>query len=283
MLTDHSRPVDGDYPCPEIIRGNIQRVSVRGFDNMITCDVLDVKGNLYTAVQTIAPTSGNDSSYVKPSLKLGAEVLLLKLTNNSQPYIIGSTFSTKKLLVSNTAIVPPVDQDDNAICTSDYVVENSGNRLSLNSFGRGIVLSANKDVRIQLANEGVLRISHVGETEDYVLNGFAFIKSIYPYIKQLHDKEQKLEELQDSLIETITAIVNALSVWTATDGPVLSSLGLAGAATLATTLGQITTTNIAGLNTTNTELDTLPLDDHDDARVSAINTLNSKVLIPAGG
>jgi hypothetical protein len=288
MVIHQSRPNEGDFPSPIIIRSVILRVSVREFDGKTTVDVVDDKGNVYTGVEMIVPTCGDQTSYVKPPLKIGAEALLFKTSVNSTPYILGSTFTVAKHHISNTPIIPTKNQDDNAICTSDYVVENSGNKLSLNSYQRGIVLSANKDVRIQLANEGVFRISCVGETEDYVLNGYSFIEAIQQYTNELRQKEQKLEELQTQLISTISTLNGAIQEFAATQSAAIASAPvLAPLAPGYTTLSSATVTEVGNeLNdcaTINTELGDLALRDNDDFKVDAANSLNTKVILPKGG
>lgn len=282
------RPNEGDLPSPEIVKGVITRVSVRQIDNQTTVEVLDDKGNTYSRVEVINQGSGDQTTFIRSPLKIGAEVLLLKLSPNSQPYVIGSTFTVPKYTVSNTPVVPTKNEDENSICTSDYTLENSGNRLSLNSYKRGIVLSANKDVRIQLGNEGVLRISHVGETEDYPVNGLDFINNLHAYLNELRRKEQKLEELQQQLITTIGTLNGAIQEFAASQSAVIAATpAFSPLAAAYTALASATVTDVGNdlvdCATINNDLNNLPLRANDQSKVECMNTVNTKVILPSGG
>ena len=292
MLYDTNRPFEGDYPSPEIIRGNILEVSVRAFDNQIICKVIDMKGNMYNNVQTINPNIGHDTNYVKPSYKIGGEVYLLKTTANAPIYIIGSVFTPSHNLVSNTVVIPSLVEDDNAIATSDYVIENSGNRINLTSHERGIVCTTNKDFRVQLQNGGIFRISHLGNADDFAINGTQFLEVLSQYqnevnekLKQIEETNAKVNQLMVDLQTAITAVSAYASaqVTATTTLPVFSPL-LPGYTALNTALASSLTTiatDIAALNTETSTYENLALKEYEDFKVDTINTLNSRVRFPS--
>lgn len=290
MLTHVSRPIPGDIAQPKLERAVITNIIVDPTDNSLIFQVNTEKGDTYDNVRFLANCSGSQSSYLQPGFEKGDEVYILTTTANAAKFILGSVFKSGINVTQTTPIQAPQNTNVKTASTSDYIIENGGNRLNL-SKTNGIVLDANESVRIQLGNNGFFRISQNGVADELVLNGQEFVDTIHAYLSEIRAKYRALEATVDTLQDQVAQIANVtLGISSTLQGAFTAVPPGGEAAALAAVALAMTTTHVPNATAAdnlstfvqddlNEALD-LPLRLASTAKVESLNTLNPIIRIP---
>ena len=129
------------------------------------------------------------------------------------PYIIGVDYKKESIEVE-TAEAGDADYTPDL---NDLVLTHAENTVSLSP--SGITLDSTRNLRIQLKDGSILRISKEGETEDSPLNGQAFINTLYTLLSNFEAK-------QDLLFTSLEALATAGSAIPAV-GTIFTTFGTA--------------------------------------------------------
>jgi len=278
MLTNQGRPIIGDLPQPSVLKANITDVYNRKSDNATVLDVVNELGNAYTSVEFIINTTGSSANYIQPSISVGNEVMILKTTHNAKVYALGTVYKSSSSQPSKIYSSSPQHQNHVGSTFGDTIISNGGNEIILATGGRGITLNGNKDVRIQLPKDGVLRISSGDKSMDSPLNGAEFIMSLFEYTGELRAKNAALEQTVDDLVEQTTQTTDFLDALLVAVSPLLPD------PTVATALnGLLTNIKLQQNNIVQPQLNEtiqLPLRSNIDATLEATTSINTKVRLP---
>lgn len=247
-------------------------------------NVMDSNGNIYNNVAVISSLAGSSRAFSVIPIYGGQEVYVLKTSPNKPKYIIGGIFKSSVETVDTFIPFIPIEQDFDAICRSDYVVNNNGNQLNLSS-ANGVIIKSDGNVRIQLSDEGKFKISKDGVAGEFALNATRFLVERKPYIDELNAKIAKLEETTDALLSYIGSLEVAIETFAGagvsnTTGPLaplnapFSSLQL----TMQTTVPPYKNTVVQKQS----DLVNLPLRSSADHTKDCSKAINFDVLLPAG-
>ena len=278
MKTDKNRPQKGDRSRPTITVATIVEISIREFDNMVTCEVVDALGNFHKNVETIMQGGGTPTSFTSSPYTVGQEVYLIQMSHNELPYIIGSVFKSSAIVPSLDTEFSNAAQDRNVVGVRDYVISNRGNMLNL-SDSYGAIISANRDIRLQLGQNGILRISKDGLCDDYPLRGAAFITKLHDYLEEMRAIQDSVKAMVSQIEATQnleSAAATAFYTACADGGPA----GLVAAAQAAKLVynGQVAAhTQLAA---DNTAMQALPIRDADVAGRESVETLCTSIRLP---
>lgn len=285
MKTDKNRPQRGDRSRPTITVATIVELSIREFDNRVTCEVVDALGNFHKNVETIMQGGGTPTSFTSSPYVVGQEVYLIQMSHNEPPYIIGSVFKSSSIVPSMDVEFSDAAQDRNVVGVRDYVISNRGNMLNLSDY-YGAIISANRDIRLQLGQNGILRISKDGLCDDYPIRGAAFITALHNYLEEIRAVQDQIKAMQTDItanIQTLQSSVLAASLAISAPPPpavpgsppvITTALG-----TLAETLATITT-SVGESVADNTALQALPIRDGSTAGQEAVETLCTSIKLP---
>lgn len=275
----------GDASRPTIIQASITEVGIREYDNMIVCEVVDNLGNYHRGVETIMQGGGTPDNFTSIPYTVGQEVYLLQTSHNETPYIIGSVFKPAFIEPSRDTEFSDTGEDRNVIGVRDYVISNRGNIINLTD-EYGVVLSANKDIRLQLGNEGILRISKNGLCDDFPLRGAAFITALHNYLEEIRDIQDQMKEMQTNITDGLVAIKTALSGMATTmntpvgGGPPGGPGSVAAAATALATAMTAASTPIDQADAQDTALQALPIRDKEIAGQESVETICTSIRLP---
>jgi len=211
MKTDNNRPAYGDYGRPTITMATITEVGIRDLDNLVVCEVMDAMGNFHKGVETIMPGGGSSENFTSSPYTAGQEVFLIQMSHNEPPYIIGSVFKSASIVPSRNIEFSDTGEDRNVVGVRDYVISNRGNILNLTD-AYGVVVSANKDIRLQLGNEGILRISKNGLCDDYPIKGAQFLTHYNDFTGEMYDKLEQASGMQTDITANIDALMAAIDL-----------------------------------------------------------------------
>lgn len=283
MLTHISRPIEGDFSQPQVIRSKIREIHVNQLDNSLTFEVVDNIGNFYSDVSFIVSSPGGNFSFTQPPFRVGDEVYLLKTTANAPVYIIGSVYKSGLNVVQTTPVVPSTNEDDKTAAASDYIFENDGNRINL-ADSRGVVIDANPSVRIQLGTNGYLRISKDGQAQELALNGITFIQNLYAYTGELRARNKQLELAVDKLQTQLSLLQDAFTTFmtaAAVPGAALDPVLVAFATGAWTTVynAQLATADLEAQEEVNGVI-SLPLRTNSSAEADGVDSLNPYIKLP---
>jgi hypothetical protein len=275
---------ESDDARPEVIRGNVIEVKVREPDNITILRVVDVNGEIHDDVETIAPGSGGDDSFVLTPYTIGQQVMLLKTSVNDPVYCLGGTFKPSRINVHNAIFPSHPSEDRRGFTTSDYVIANKGSSINI-SGGYGIVCTSVNDMRCQLADNGMLRISAGGKCTDVAINGGKFITKMHETTNEMRDKIVETEVGLGHHYDWILDLTNQLITLT---GAMIADPGLQAAApatiTAATTMNTALTSYyqsfIPDSFQSKTALAQLPLKTTAQSKLDTGTALNTKIRLP---
>lgn len=181
----------GEYSyesTPNLIRGIIKGIDTS--TGLCTYKVIDFNGNTYNNVLVIQD-QGNNAGFHHTPYQINQSVILLTVSRNDPPYILGSVYKPPKIPIpqqsDETAIA--VGNDNDTIIQTDHMIANGGNFVNL-SQQNGLTISAQDVLRLQLKNSScTLRISAEGsDNDDNPLNGQEFITALFAYLDVLEAK-----------------------------------------------------------------------------------------------
>lgn len=172
---------------PEIIVGQIKNISVRGDDLKPLMTIKLKDGTFHHNVETISSGGTNGFSYVHMPLEIGGFVYCLKTYENAPIFCIGGAIKPKNMGFETGLSVASVFSDRKTNNVRDLILQNDDNKINLTHLN-GLVLDSEKMIRMQLGENGVLRISRFGRVGDNILDGSKFIDLLFDYISVLEEK-----------------------------------------------------------------------------------------------
>jgi hypothetical protein len=161
-------------------------------------DVLDSYGNLYTECSVLG-VGGDRNNWSHPPLRRGMEVVVLPTGYNSKAIILGTIFTPRDLSSDKRGLelrdLQTINNQDHlAQSNQDYIIavgesNSNGNVIDTNYLQitpkNGVIMETTNNVRIQLPEDGILRISSNRQIIDEPLNGQQFINVITPFFQSL--------------------------------------------------------------------------------------------------
>jgi len=275
-----------DSNIGKISFGHIKQINIE--KGAVTCDVVDTYGNLYNRCSVLG--YGADE-YNWSSFPLYPDMSVIFIPtgyNFSSPVIIGSAFKPRNISDDFKGFINKDEKtannsDHTKMSVQDYIaaVGNATNNNYLQiTPENGVILETENNVRIQLPEDGILRISSNRQIIDEPLNGQQFINVITPVFKSL-------EAINRSQGDVLSIFNNALQSVSTT----LTGLGSGPQAALPVTNAQLAgyflilaealATSVADLASTNFEYDTLEMQDIlEEFKPKMEATINRKVKLP---
>lgn len=195
-----------------IIQAVVEEVSINE-EGQVVIEIWDNDGEYYKGVK-VCSVGGNTLVWSNFPLRKGQNVTIIKAGEYSHPVCIGSTekvineddLASLTPIIATSADVVNVDEDVVSNYSTDWSIVNNGNQLKVTE-NNGSVLHSAQQVRIQLMEQAILRISKDGATVDNPLNGQQFIDTLFAYLDVLEAK------------------VNANSAAVASQAPYVAKLG----------------------------------------------------------
>lgn len=142
----------------------------------------------------LASSSGGfDAQYAFAPVEEGSEVIISALNNSSVYYILGGvahpTDQVGVSIASQSSL--DMDEDYDGHHHTETVLRNTNTTINLSPVHDLTLRSPN--MRMQL-DEGKLRISQQGTSENYILNGQPFLDELFSYIAELESRINTLSE-----------------------------------------------------------------------------------------
>lgn len=155
-------------------------------------------GAVYFPCFVSSSSGGFDAKYMMSPVSEGAEVVISSVNRGKVYYIIGGIpDNADQVAVSTSAQTSlNMDADYNGHHHTETVLRNTNSTINLSPVHDLTLKSPN--MRLQL-DEGVLRISQQGTSENYILNGQPFLNELFEYIAEM-----------EARINTLTSAVNFL-------------------------------------------------------------------------
>jgi hypothetical protein len=187
-------------------------------------DVVDTFGNIYNECNILG-IGGDEQNWSSTPIKKGMEVILLPTGYNSHALVLGSAFKPATLnghLNDNELGMEPQDiqsaksTDHQTISMHDLIMQagdkdDNGKTKDFSYLHitplNGIVLETTQIVRIQLPEDGILRISSNRQIVDEPLNGQQFINVVTPFFQSL----VSIEKAQGDVLTIFNTALNALN------------------------------------------------------------------------
>jgi hypothetical protein len=269
----------------KVRRGIIQKTYVyRGHPCV---DVLDEYGNLYTEVNPLG-FGGNDKNWSHPPLRPGMDVQILPTGKTSKAILLGTLFIPRNLSEDKQGIeiedALTAQSNDHLIISNEDYIQVVGNANETNYFQitplNGIVLETTNNVRIQLPENGILRISSNRQIVDEPLNGQQFINVITPFFQSLASINQSQGDaltIFNTALQSVNEILVALGSGPQAAVPVTNAQLAGYFLTLSTALAGA----IADLAASNAEYGTIEYQyPTDELKPKMEATINRKVKLP---
>lgn len=286
MKAHKQRPNIGDIARPTITQAIVTEIVVRELDNMVTCEVIDHLGNFHKGVETIVQGGGSEASFASPPYSIGQEVYLLQMSHNEPPYIIGAVFKNSGVVPSRNTEYSNNAQDRNVVGVRDYVISNAGNVINLTD-AYGAVISANKDIRLQIGAGGILRISKDGLCDDYPIRGVAFITALHNYLEEIRAIQDEVKAMQNDITTALTGLQTALTTFSTNVVAGLPPSNVPGGPEAVVAAGNVLNTALSGLvnsvsgaSSKNVTLQALPIRDASTAGQESVETICTSIRLP---
>lgn len=202
-----------DSNIGKISFGHIKKINIE--KGAVTCDVVDQHGNLYSrcGILGYGADEFNWSSFpLYPDMGV---IFIPTGYNSSSPIIIGSTFRPRNISddfkgFNNKDEKTANTLDHTKMSIQDYIAAvgnvNNNNYLQITP-ENGIVLETENNVRIQLPEDGILRISSNRQIVDEPLNGQQFINVVTPFFQSL----ASINQSQGDVLTIFNTALNALN------------------------------------------------------------------------
>jgi hypothetical protein len=210
-------------------------------------------GAVYFPCFVSSSSGGFDAKYMMSPVSEGAEVVISSVNRGKVYYIIGGIpDNVDQVAVSTSAQTSlNMDADYNGHHHTETVLRNTNSTINLSPVHDLTLKSPN--MRLQL-DEGVLRISQQGTSENYILNGQPFLNELFEYIVEMEARINLLSSVVNimipstkvDLITETTALVALQTAGTATPSDLNRLLVEIPAETVTLTTGQVAlSTNIS--------------------------------------
>lgn len=202
----------GEYnyeATPEVVIGRLVGIDVSS--GIANYKVIDDYGNTYKNCLMIN-NSGNNAGFTHTPLAIGQSVMLLSVTRNQPPYILGSIYKPAGIPINvNNEIASTSDND--TLNQNDYMLTNGGHIVNL-SQKNGVTISSNDVLRLQLKQAAsVLRISAEGlVNDDNPLNGQEFIDALFAYLDALEVKVNANSDFVSFSAPAVAGSFNAMAL-----------------------------------------------------------------------
>jgi len=180
-----------DSNIGKISFGHIKAINIE--KGAVSCDVVDIYGNLHNRCGILG-YGANEYNWSSFPLYPDMGVIFIPTGYNiSSPIIIGSTFRPRNVSddfkgFNNTDTQTINTKDHTTLSIQDYIAavgnQNNNNYLQITP-ENGIVLETDNIVRVQLPEDGILRISSNRQIVDEPLNGQQFINVVTPFFQSL--------------------------------------------------------------------------------------------------
>ena len=213
---------------PLLVIGVVKRV--KADSNGLACyDVIDDEGGIYISCY---PLAINGAEAVAP-YKEDDEVVILKKGLDGLNFIIGGTTRTlsgdfaynfTNLLEGDD--IPGeteiISENYNGTSPGDFNVQiDTTTRFNLNQNLGATIEAPNVGIQIQ---GGILRISNLGDADEYVINGEKFAQTITaelhePLLEYIRLASQVEQQLRNQVSQLATAITTACELEIASAGP----------------------------------------------------------------
>lgn len=275
-----------DYSVTSKVRiGNIKETYVyRGYPY---ADVLDEYGNLFTECSTLG-IGGNEYNWSNNPLKKGMQVVLLPTGFNSKAIILGSVFKPRNISDDKKGMIledteTAQSSDHLKMSSQDYILqvgeETQNSYLQLTP-KNGVVIETDNIVRIQLPQDGILRISSDRQIIDEPLNGQQFINVITPFFQSLASINQSQGDALttfNTALQSVNEILVGLGSGPQAAAPVTNAQLAGYFLTLSTALAGA----ITDLAASNAEYGTIEYQyPTDELKPKMEATINRKVKLP---
>jgi len=210
---ERSRVINEDLNIGKIGYGYITAVIIT--QGAVSCDVIDRNGNLHQRCPILG-FGADEFNWSMPPVYVNMQVVFLTTGyNKGAPIILGSLFRPRN--VSNDKL--GFDEEDTTtaktadhlnMSVQDYIAHvgtvNDETYLQMTS-KNGVVLETDKNVRIQLPDDGILRISSNRQIVDEPLNGQQFINVVTPFFQSL----ASINQSQGDVLTIFNTALNALN------------------------------------------------------------------------
>jgi len=213
-----------ELSSPRAIIGEIMDIVMRSSDLQPILTVKTNDGRIHKNVEVLNTGSTNGSSYTHYPLEVGGLVHILIFSENAPVLAVGGALKPQHVILEKGVSMASNDSDRKAFTVRDYIMLNDGNYINLTSLN-GIVLDSKKQIRLQLNEEAVLRISRFGKCGDNILDGSHFIDILFAYIKILEDKLNQHSEWIQNATPQIAAGFKAAAAVHATEATVFTNAG----------------------------------------------------------
>jgi hypothetical protein len=268
-MQDYIHNVSYPSKATEVVTAVVESVSVSD-EGLVSIDVVDSTGEYFAGVRIIG-TGGSVYSWSNFPIRVNQHVTLIKTGEHNFPVCIGSG---SKILseedisykpTTNGATIVNSSSDITETYLTDWSILNNTNQLSVTE-NNGVVVKSPQNIRLQLSNDALFRISKNGLTVDNPLNAQQFIEALFSYLAVLEAKV-----LANS---AVLGVVGADAATQATArAAIASGLGDAATATIET--------NKSADITTKTSAATVPLSTTSaTTKTSCEGTKNENILLP---
>ncbi len=151
-------------------------------------------GAVYFPCFVSSSSGGFDAKYMMSPVSEGAEVVISSVNRGKVYYIIGGIpDNADQVAVSTSAQTSlNMDADYNGHHHTETVLRNTNSTINMSPVHDLTLKSPN--MRLQL-DEGVLRISQQGTSENYILNGQPFLDELFEYIAEMEARINALENV----------------------------------------------------------------------------------------
>ena len=202
-----------DSNIGKISFGHIRQINIEA--GLVSCDVVDLNGNLYNRCNILGYGADEFNWSSFPLYVNMAVVFIPTGYNNGPPLIIGSAFrpaniSEDKKGFENVDVKTNNNSDHLKMSVQDYIAAagnvNNNNYLQITP-ENGVIVESADNVRIQLPEDGILRISSNRQIVDEPLNGQQFINVVTPFFQSL----VSIEKAQGDVLTIFNTALNALN------------------------------------------------------------------------
>lgn len=197
---------------PEILVGQIKNITIRSSDikPMLTVRLND--GSLHHNVEIINNGTATGNGYIHTPIDVGGFVYCLKTYENQPLVCLGGALKPQELGIEKGDSVASINSDRKAYNMKDLFLVNDENKVNLTHLN-GLVLESEKQIRLQLGEDALLRISRFGKSGDNILDGSKFIDILFAYIKMLEEKiNQHSQWIENATPQVAAAFTEAADV-----------------------------------------------------------------------
>ena len=177
--------------------------------------VTSPNGSLFFPCFMASSSGGLDAQYMMPPVEEGAEVIIAPVNKGRVFYIIGGVPDSRDQVGVSTGTQSDMNMnvDYTGYHHTETVIRNTNSTINL-SPEHDLTMKA-PNMRLQL-DEGKLRISQQGTSENYILNGQPFLDELFSYIAEM---ELKINALESVILKGAVGIEGGIDAALATATP----------------------------------------------------------------